>query len=895
MAGSIKHQLGISTLSKSRLCIGGSIASVAAATGGAILPAPAFAQDVADRTLSDVKVDKLGGCSTLTFGFNSRMQLLSSFPIGGGRELHIRLNPLDPVHRASLRESLRTPASLPALRSIEYEGDNPSGPVLSLLFTRAMRFDVAPGQQPNTLIVRLAEPGAGQLCDTREVAPAAPPSATAASAPPAAARPGIAMPSGLFVINLKSVPGMLGDLTANQRAALEGKIAYETDFERDSQRWRRLRLGFFDNRKEADTALAKLAGQFPGAWVIKVTTEERAQGVASRIETGAPPRTSAPAQTGAVAGEGDTMATAELIGQAEEAIKAGENDRAIALLTNALAKPESTNTPRTLELLGLTRERKGQAAHAQAEYEEYLRRYPSGEAAERVSQRLAAIKSPGSGQASAPLREASGSARTVKDWTWGLRGSFSEFYYRDESSTKTPPSGPTLGTEVDNSVNVNQLQTSADVTFTGGNDRHQMQVRAAGSWTKNFGGSTSTTTIDNGASTIVFRTRPGGSQTSLSALYLDYSNNDLNTSLRIGRQTRNSQGILGRFDGALVGWQTQPKLRLNLAAGFPVESSRNKFIDSRRFFYGASVDVGARHDALQTTVYFFNQNARGGFVDRRSVGVEARFLKKSFNAYALLDYDIKFKKLNLGLITLNYMFPDASNLNITADYRQSPLLRTGNALTGQIDPVTLLPFDDLDGLRPYYTDDDIYQLAKDRTLVAKSITVSYSKPMSKKLQANFDFTLTDTGGTPASGNPVTGLIGAIPATGKEYYYGLQLVGTGLFWQSDIYILSGRLADTQRAKTLTGDFNARIPITSNFRLSPRVRYSLRRDKPGAVFLPSTFKQLQPSLRLNYYPSKRAEVELEVGTNFTSQGAIGAPSNMRTRESGFFFSGGFRIDF
>jgi hypothetical protein len=344
--------------------------------------------------------------------------------------------------------------------------------------------------------------------------------------------------------------------------------------------------------------------------------------------------------------------------------------------------------------------------------------------------------------------------------------------------------------------------------------------------------------------------------------------------------------VLGRFDGVLLGWQAQPKVRINLVGGFPVLTSRQTYVLKDRSFYGASVDIGNRQSPLQTTLYWFDQHARGGFIDRRSVGVEARFLKPRFNAYSIVDYDVKFKRLNLGLLTLNYNFPDNSNFSLTADYRQSPLLTTNNALIGQSDPLTFAAITDLRGLQPFFTDAQIYQLAQDRTLVAKSLTMSYSRPLSEKLQGNVDFTLTDTGGTPASGG-----VAALLPTGKEYYYGAQLVGSGMFWSNDTYILSARYANSQRARTYTGDFNARIPVTTKFRLNPRIRYGYRTDK----LLDSTFSQFQPTLRMNYFPMRHGELELEVGGNFTRQRTTTAGVVTRTNETGFVISAGYRIDF
>jgi hypothetical protein len=843
---------------------------VALAVAGSIaLPMPAFGQAVADRTLSDVRVEKLGTCTTLTVNFNIRLQILSSFPENSGRELHIRIRPLDAANATSLRESLRTPSSVPELRSIEYEADAASGNILSLFFTKDMRFAIEAGAQPQSMVIRLSDPKSGGACSNQASQPVMPaPSAPTSGVATPMPAPGVAIPAGLYAVNIVSQPSALAELKPAQKAAVTGSVIYETQFERDSQQWHRLRVGFFVTREAAEAAKLKLAKQFTDAWVVKVSATERAQGVAGRLNTEPPAPAAATAVNTAIASEVDKTDTAGLITEAEQAIKDGNNDRAIQLLTNANAKPENENTPRALELLGLTRERKGQNAHAQAEYEEYLRRYPTGEASDRVRQRLASLNTPSTTPTTPALREASGDSKSATAWTWGARGSFSQFYFRDQSKTKfVDASRPDLTLEPNNAVNVNQLLTSADLTLSGGNDRRQIQIRAAGSYSYDFRST-------------------GRDIKSLTALYLDYAENDLNVTTRIGRQTRNSAGVFGRFDGGLLSWRAQPKLRFNVVGGFPVQSSRQTYVLTDRFFYGASADIGGRSDAIQTTVYWFDQRARGGFIDRRSAGIEARFLKSRFNAFSLLDYDVKFKKVNLGLLTLNYNFPDNSNFSVTADYRQSPLLTASNALIGQMDPLTTLPIQDLRGLRPFFTDAQIYQLAKDRTLTAKSLTVSYSRPITEKLQANVDFSMTDTGGTPASGG-----VDAMAATGKEYYYGAQLIGTGMLWSNDIYILSGRYSDTQRSRAYTADFNARVPVTSKFRISPRVRYGYRTDK----VVESTFRQLQPTLRMNYYPVRHSEIEIEVGANFSRQRDIIATVLNTTTDRGFVVNAGYRIDF
>ncbi|MDE2619959.1 MAG: hypothetical protein KGL54_07320, partial [Sphingomonadales bacterium] len=143
-----------------------------------------------------------------------------------------------------------------------------------------------------------------------------------------------------------------------------------------------------------------------------------------------------------------------------------------------------------------------------------------------------------------------------------------------------------------------------------------------------------------------------------------------------------------------------------------------------------------------------------------------------------------------------------------------------------------------------------------------------------------------------------GEISPMPSMGKEYYYGLQLIGSGLVWGNDIYILSGRYSNTSTARIYTGDFNARIPVTGKFRLSPRLRYGYRDDKPSQNNLvPGTYTQVQPTLRMNYYPLRHSEIEVELGGNFTSQSVFDSQSSSwgRIREKGWVLSAGYRLDF
>jgi SPOR domain len=880
-----------------------SVLTTTTVVAGGICPvSDAYAQSVSDRILSDVTAQTVGACSTVTITFNVRIQILSFFPTTAGRELHIRIKPIE--GNSLLRESLRTPTGVPALRSIEYEGDNSTGPILSLFFKRDVKFDVAAGEKAQTLIVTISEPGSTEACNTAQIS-AVPQNVLdegQAAPQPSTGQPvtsNMPVPAGLYVVNILSQPKPIGGLAPAVADELSDFVVYETSFERDGQTWHRLRAGYFESRDAAEAAKARFLKAFPDAWVVKVTAQERAQGVSTRMAMGGDQTPVATLVTPASPLTTEQSASAEKSEtEAEAALKSGENDRAIQLLTRALSLPENERTPRALELLGLARERKNQSAQARAEYEEYIRRYPSGEGTERVQQRLAALTTPGAESTTPVLRAASGKVEAKANaWRWGARGSFSQFYFRDQSTNKFVTTNPLAlpgdrnsDPVIDNAVNLNQLLTNLDVTVTGGNDRTQLLARGSGSYTKSFRAKTKL--VDPRTGAISFRS---GDVKTLSALYLDGVDNETGLSARVGRQTRNGSGVLGRFDGGLVGWQFKPKVKLNVVAGTPVLRARDLFVRSDRFFYGVSTDIGAKNDTLQTTLYWYDERTHG-LIDRQAVGAEVRYLKGTFNTYSILDYDVHFKKLNLGLFSLNYSFKDESALSISADVRQSPLLTTWNVLnglSGQTLPGGTVPVEDLNDLRGPFTDGQIYHLAEDNTIVSRSATISYSRPLTKKLQTNIDFTWTHTGGSPGSDIvlPGTNLIAPTLSTGSEFYYGAQLIGSGMIFNNDIYIIGARLADTQRSRTYTADVNARIPITSKLRISPRARFGYRSEK----FTDGTFRQIQPTFRLNYYPIKQSEIEIEVGGNFTKQKQTTGTTINNSSEQGLFLSLGYRLDF
>ena len=64
---------------------------------------------------------------------------------------------------------------------------------------------------------------------------------------------------------------------------------------------------------------------------------------------------------------------------------------------------------------------------------------------------------------------------------------------------------------------------------------------------------------------------------------------------------------------------------------------------------------------------------------------------------------------------------------------------------------------------------------------------------------------------------------------------------------------------------------------------------------AIPVSSNLQQIQPTVRINYYPMKRSEVEVEVGANFSKTHTVLATQNLNTNDRGLFLSAGYRLDF
>jgi tetratricopeptide (TPR) repeat protein len=558
----------------------------------------------------------------------------------------------------------------------------------------------------------------------------------------------------------------------------------------------------------------------------------------------------------------DLRAVGASMDEARAALRKGNYAQAIQLLSKVLAKPENQYSAEAQELLGVAFQKSGRLADARSEYEDYLRRYPASDNTEGVRQRLDGILTatgdPGERlRASKAQRAASGESGSRGGTTWVVSGSVSQFYIRDDSfrTLRDPSLPPDLNEDKDaHLTHQNSLLSGFDLIAAWNNDQFKSKFRFSGTEEHKF---------DDDREIV-----------SVAALYFETTIKQLDLMTRLGRQTRNTGGVVGRFDGGVVSWQANPNVRVNAVAGSPVELRADAPFKNDRFFYGASVDVGHFWGGLEATLFAIEQRDRS-LLDRQAVGGELRYIDTDKSAFALIDYDIHFQELNAAMLSGSWTLPNKSTINIGLDYRKSPYLTAWNALQGQ-------PFLTLYDMLRLHTKDEIDQLALDRTPTYKSATAGYSFPVGDKFQISLDATASNLSGTVASGG-----VDAMMPTGTELYYSAQLMGTNLFRDGDMYIAGLRFADLDSSNLYVLDINTRFPLTSAFRISPRLRLGYqvgdRTDLREFTVL--------PSILFDYYWTTDLSFEVEVGTKWTSREQAGTKED----ETELFFTAGFRYDF
>jgi hypothetical protein len=561
--------------------------------------------------------------------------------------------------------------------------------------------------------------------------------------------------------------------------------------------------------------------------------------------------------------------------EGKKLLNSGEFNRATAFFTKAIGIGSGRVKQDAQEMLGLSRERANQMAFAKSEYEIYLKNYPSGADAARVRDRLngvvAAMENTANkefdlrraklegvnnptpltgakGDRSAanqtltgvPAQPGTGLTQTAqgmktslrdavpdpKAWTWQKNGSVAQYYYRDDNFVPVASVG-----QSGHRVYQNEVQSSLDFSFGGSNDEFATEMRLSTFYEKGFGEQAN---IDN---------------KNLSTIYVDGKWKTKGVGLRLGRQSKSTGGVFGRFDGAVGTFEPLKDLKIQAVGGSPVYSRSSDPFADNRYFFGASVEYTLPSREWAGSVYAIQQNIRD-IIDRRAIGGDIRYLGKTINGFGAADYDLFYGQLNNAYVSATWLPRDGTTLYGTADFRRVPFLLTSNALMGQNYSKLTTLVDDV-GLG------SVNQWATDRTATSETLTLGGTQNLSTDWQLSIDATVANYSGTPASGT-----VDATPPPGLEYYGSVQLSGSNLWRENDSGTFGLRYSGGSSSSTYMADASFRIPITDSLRFGPRIRTSVSVSK-------TTNQQtylVMPSITARYKIDKQWSLEGELGARW-----------------------------
>jgi hypothetical protein len=272
---------------------------------------------------------------------------------------------------------------------------------------------------------------------------------------------------------------------------------------------------------------------------------------------------------------------------------------------------------------------------------------------------------------------------------------------------------------------------------------------------------------------------------------------------------------------------------------------------------------------------FVNNQTIEGIDARRAVGMDARYFDDRKSVTTMLDYDVDFGELNTILVLGTLRLDNRVTLSALVDQRRSPILSARNALIGQ-------PVESVAELLIVWSEEEVRQLALDRSAQSRTVTLGLATPLGDRLQLNFDVTSAEIDGTPASGG-----VAALPGTGPQIFYSTSLVATGLMARNDVNIWNLRVGDLGDYQTQLLTWDGRFPIGRRLRINPRIRLALwQSDVDGRER-----QTISPSLRLLYTGRNGYRLELEVGRDEMTRTQSGTDQD----SSAQFINLGYRASF
>jgi len=530
------------------------------------------------------------------------------------------------------------------------------------------------------------------------------------------------------------------------------------------------------------------------------------------------------------------------IQQAKEAFSQKNYPLAITLLNRLYKQGNEAEKQFSLEYLGVAQEKQKKYSYAKQAYKLFLKNFPESENASRVDMRLANLIGI---ETLSKDRSLKTTKRKGKKTSY-IRGSISSDYRRSLLVDDKGNSRDTLS--------LGSFDLDSKGSFE--QDGYNVGFRASIGHYQDF--------------------LPDSNKTNDQIRYLNISVNsdDDFYQVTLGRQRSRGKGIFGRFDGLLLSSEVQTDIQVNAVIGYPVASSKITSLDKERQFYGLSVDVDNSWENMDFSLFIFEQTINN-LTDRRAVGGEFNYFKDLMSVHSLIDYDIFFNELNALLFTGSYSTQTKQRYSWSVNYKKSPYVGTRNALIGQ----SVDSFAELQNL--FITDEEILDLALDRTLTSKMASFQYFQPLNENFDISTSLTWMNLSSAPGSGG-----VPAISESGDQLYANIYLSARKLYSKNDYNSFGVRYSSLASSSVYSLYANTRYRFDNGISLSPKLRFDSRKNDNG-----TSQQSISPTLRLQYQ-TKQHYLYTDLGGIFYN---VKPPAFTSQKTSIYFMYLGYRYYF
>lgn len=541
--------------------------------------------------------------------------------------------------------------------------------------------------------------------------------------------------------------------------------------------------------------------------------------------------------------------TRSILERAKKALAGKDFETALAQFNILLNLPQNETTLEAQELIGTARLGLGQTRAARAEFDMYLKLYPTGDGAARVRERLKELD-----RAPTVAASASGAPKPSSTTMWG---SVSQSYYGGQSRIDT---STIIVTPATNATIIDQQSiTGTDQSSLVTNIDLNARIRS-GDW------DTRMSVRDTYTASFL---RNIASRNRLTAAYADVKNQAGHYGFRFGRQSPTGAGVLYRFDGISGNYAFSPTWKANFVAGTPSDVTPGE----RKSFYGASVDAEGILPNLGATVYAIEQRA-GSYSDRRAFGTELRYNTERVNTIGTFDYDVLFRRVNIGSVQATYNVPDTITFNALYDFRASPPLQLTNGMAG-VNAFTLV---DLMGQVNLRTARDY---ASALTATSRVASLGFTVPFAKTWQAGLDYRISSVSGTGA-----TPAMPASEASGQIKTITGQLIASSVWGPSDVFVVNSSYLTAPTYNGWLVALNPRFVIATQWTVEPVVRWFRQVSTNG-----QTLTRWSPSLRGSYRWSEKIYIDAEASWELSRSNSASVNQN----SNHLFYYIGYRYDF